>query len=73
MARFRATIHGNRGLSSRLGTAKSGMISKVNGWNIGVKIIAFVGEDGNDRIEIYKTGGSNMATKDKLIHTVTET
>ena len=58
MARFRATIKGARGEVSRLGTAKSGLVVDVNGWDVGVHIRANV-EDGQDVIRVYKTGGSN--------------
>lgn len=33
MARFRATIRGQRGQASRLGSAASGIVANINGWN----------------------------------------
>ena len=58
MAHFRATIKGSRGLASRLGTKQSGMRATVNGWNVGVTIIA-KHLHGKDFICVYRTGGSN--------------
>ena len=57
MARFRATIQGNRGEASRLGTVKSGMAVTINGWEGGVHVIASV-KDGEDVFAIYATSGS---------------
>ena len=58
MARFRGTIQGNRGQTSRLGSANSGLLMEANGWNFGIRVR--VSTAGNsDRFEVYKTGGSN--------------
>lgn len=58
MARFRATIKGQRGEASRLGSAKSGLSARINGWNAGLRIEA---ENRNDAdvFTVYATGGSN--------------
>ena len=58
MARFRATIQGQRGSASRLGGTKSGMTAKVDGWDIGVTVEA---EDrlGRDEFQVFATGGSH--------------
>lgn len=72
MARFRAVIKGNRGAASRLGTKSSGIRADVNGWNVGVCVIASVDSRGNDVIRVYRTGGSN-GTRDELIATIGET
>ena len=51
MARFRATLQGNRGEVSRLGSKASGMSAHINGWNTGVTIYAGVDDQviiGND-------------------------
>lgn len=58
MAHFRATIKGARGLASRLGSPKSGLIVTANGWETGVRIEAEV-QDGKDVFHVFKTGGSN--------------
>lgn len=58
MARYRATIQGNRGQASRLGTTASGITARVNGWNVGVLIHDSAnGEE--DAFDVYATGGSN--------------
>ena len=59
MARFRATIKGSRGEASRLGTAKSGLLVHVNGWNVGICIDVGVNENDQEVFHIYRTGGSN--------------
>jgi len=61
MARFRATMQGQRGMASRLGNAKSGILVNANGWNTGVRVFGYVDKDGNDCFAIHKTGGSNDA------------
>lgn len=69
MARFRATIKGQRGSASRLGSATSGIVANVNGWNLGIQVVAMddraatmeggkPGKD-SDRFEVRATGGSN--------------
>lgn len=69
MAQFRATIQGNKGLASRLGTKKSGIVATVNGWTIGLKIIA-KRANGQDIIEVWYTGGSNDPAVRCLLGTV---
>lgn len=58
MAQFRATIQGQRGQASRLGSKSGGMSATVNGWNVGVSIEASH-ENGRDIIRVYENGGSN--------------
>ena len=59
MAQFRATIEGNRGPASRLGTKSSGITATINGWNIGVYVSIRYNEIlGQDVIQITQTGGS---------------
>jgi hypothetical protein len=57
MARFRATIQGNRGEASRLGSASSGIVTRTNGWDAGVDVIGRT-EGDNDLFSIRATGGS---------------
>lgn len=60
MAHFRATIQGNRGKASRLGTKKSGIVATVNGWNVGVDVVIKHNEEtGKDVITVIPTSGSN--------------
>jgi len=58
MAHFRGEISGNRGASSRLGTAKSGLHASAYGWNLGAKVIMFQGKDGEDRCRVVLFEGS---------------
>ncbi len=66
MAQFRATIQGNRGEASRLGTKNSGLDADVNGWNVGCRV-AMTHESGVDVIRIYRTSGSNASETSRLI------
>jgi hypothetical protein len=59
MARFRGTIQGCRGEASRLGGTETGIETRTNGWNSGVRVVGFVDDNGDDCFDIYITGGSN--------------
>jgi hypothetical protein len=61
MARFRATIAGNRGEASRLGTASSGLSVTANGWHGGVSVEVRACECGGDTFTARATGGSGYA------------
>jgi hypothetical protein len=65
MAQFRATIEGQRGQASRLGSKTSGMVAKVNGWDSGVMVYA-EHVDGKDRFEVMATKGSNSGERKLL-------
>jgi hypothetical protein len=66
MAQFRATVQGQRGEASRLGSKSSGLVVRANGWNIGVKVIA-AHHNGKDVFRVVKTGGSNAGWKEEVI------
>ena len=69
MARFRATIEGNRGMASRLGTPASGITANINGWDSGIRVIAFVDEEtGKDRFLVAVTGGSKDPSYKEVIY-----
>jgi len=59
MARFYASIQGNRGEATRMGTPTSGISGHVRGWNVGVRVE-----------EVYSTFGSNRAGPDALLGTL---
>jgi hypothetical protein len=59
MAQFMAIISGSRGEASRLGTAKSGIMTHVKGWNSGVKVYGYVDANGQDKFDIFVTTGSS--------------
>lgn len=71
MAQFRATIQGNRGMASRLGSKNSGLRVRANGWNVGIAIDVRH-EDGKDVFDVFRTSGSGYGGVRKLIATVTE-
>jgi hypothetical protein len=58
MARFYASIQGNRGEATRMGTPNSGISAHVRGWNIGAHV-QVDDEDGEDVVFVRATGGSN--------------
>lgn len=58
MARFRAVVIGGRGSASRLGTVRAPVEARVNGWDVGVRVIAEAVGDA-DVFYVYATGGSN--------------
>lgn len=65
MARFYATIKGNRGEASRMGTKDSGMQGHIRGWNLGARVIMSVDEDGKDICTVTLTSGSGYSGKVK--------
>ena len=58
MARYRGTIHGGRGATSRLGTTYSGFESNTNSWNFGIRVVVRAADAETDIFEVYRTGGS---------------
>lgn len=66
MAQYRATIKGQRGQASRLGSKRSGLRTITNGWNSGIRIEArYV--NGKDVFDVYATTGSNATDRDRLL------
>lgn len=66
MAQFRAIIRGHRGEVSRLGSKQSGMVAHVDGWHTGATVrISHV--DGRDLVSVYRTGGSNANSSERLV------
>lgn len=60
MAHFRASLQGQRGTTSRLGSKASGLDVRVNGWNRGIRVTArYDATAGEDVFEVLSTGGSN--------------
>jgi len=72
MAHFYATIQGNRGEATRMGTPNSGIGGHIRGWNIGVRVVGRVDANGRDVFEVIQTGGSNGTASSKVIATITE-
>lgn len=58
MARYYATVQGNRGAASRCGSKHSGIRATANGWDTGAEIeIRY--ENERDVVYVYRTNGSN--------------
>jgi hypothetical protein len=70
VAHFMGTVRGTRGEASRLGSPKSGLQVKANGWRSGVRVRAFVDADGRDCFQVHVTGGSGYGPGERLIATV---
>jgi hypothetical protein len=61
MAHFIATVAGQSGPASRIGSPRSGIAAHPRGWDIGVEVVGTV-ENGEDIFRVYVTGGSNGHT-----------
>jgi hypothetical protein len=57
MSRFRGTLVGERGIAIKSG--RKLLRAKINGWDRGVLVTAYIDEAGLDHFEIFKTHGSN--------------
>ena len=69
MARFRATIKGQRGEASRLGNARyRAMTVNVNGWDVGVRVDATRRISGGDIFDVYVTGGTQRTKAPMNLH-----
>ena len=69
MARFYASIQGNRGEATRMGSANSGIEGHIRGWHLGVRVEMDVDpHTGNDRLTVYRTSRSNRTEMDKEIY-----
>lgn len=69
MSQFYASIQGNRGMATRMGSKESGISGHIRGWNIGVKAECFVDDEGNDCVYVSISGGSNGRFDSKPIGT----
>jgi hypothetical protein len=68
MTHFRATIKGQRGEASRLGSKSQGMVVTVRGWRAGLTITARYDEaTGEDVFEIALDGGSGSAKRAPIV------
>jgi hypothetical protein len=72
MGRFYGEVQGSRGKASRVGGVKSGFWGHIRGWNIGVEVDCIVNKEGEDVIQVWKTGGSNDGLHRVLIAQITE-
>ncbi len=58
MSQFYASIRGNRGEATRMGSRASGISGHIRGWDVGVRVSGW-DRFGDDVFDIYTTGGSN--------------
>ena len=70
MAQFYASIQGNRGQATRMGTKNSGIQGHIRGWDVGVAVECSVDKDGHDVCYVYATQGSNDARARRCIASV---
>jgi hypothetical protein len=66
MAHFYASIQGNRGEATRLGSKASGITGHIRGWNVGARVDV-IHEDGKDVVRVFKTTGSSGRGSSELI------
>ena len=68
MAQFYASIEGNRGEATRMGTKASGIKGHIRGWRVGVRAECYHdAKTGKDEIFVYSTAGSNGGKRDEQI------
>lgn len=67
MAHFYASIQGQRGEATKLGSKSSGIQGHIRGWNIGARIQCFVNSKGEDMVQVWITPGSNGAGREHMI------
>ena len=72
MAQFYASIQGNRGQATRMGTKNSGIQGHIRGWDVGVAVECSVDKGGHDVCYVYTTGGSNGVGSRIMIASVTK-
>lgn len=66
MAHFYASIQGNRGEATRMGSKGSGISGHIRGWNVGARVTCSH-ENDKDVVRIYKTTGSAGYGQDELV------
>ncbi len=72
MAQFYASIQGNRGEATRMGTKSSGIEGHIRGWDVGVKVIIRHDEaTKQDVATVYVTSGSNGHSQSSHVGTFT--
>lgn len=73
MAQFYASMQGNRGERTRMGTKSSGIVSHTRGWNVGVQVeLEWDEKKQRDVASVFITGGSSKPMKLKKLLTLTE-
>lgn len=71
MAQFRATLHGNKGVASRLGTKASGIEADINGWDLGIRVTGRHDQElKTDIFNVTITSGSNRHGTDLTVFEV---
>ena len=74
MSQFYASIEGNRGEATRMGTKASGIHGHIRGWSVGARVdVWHDDETGLDQVSVYATGGSNARSRERLIARYTTT
>jgi len=70
MAQFYASIQGNRGEATRMGTKSSGIKGHIRGYHVGIQVVGR-DVDGEDTFDVYLTSGSNGERAGKHIGSFT--
>jgi len=59
MAQYRGTVNGQRGMASRLGSKRSGLEVRADGWHVGCRVsITWDEASEEDIVRVYRTQGS---------------
>ena len=61
MARFRGIVNGGGSDGTRCGGRYTGLRTEANGERLGVKVVAYVNEQGEDVFSITVTDGTNSS------------
>ena len=67
MGHFYASIQGNRGEATRMGSKSSGIEGHVRGWNVGCRVTCYVDSDGKDHVAVELTNGSGHSGRSKSL------
>lgn len=71
MSRFYITATNERDKAINKAGRKE-LVAHIRGWNKGLKIEAFIDDDGLDTFRIYETGGSNAPDDKKYYRSLTD-
>jgi len=72
MAHFYVSSENTRGKTVGIAGKKAGQTTHARGWTLGVRVEGMVNKEGKDVFKIYKTAGTNGASQDEHLITLTE-
>ena len=72
MSRLYASIESDKAKTQATRGGREHLTTHTRGWDTGVEVHAYVGDNGEDTFEVYLTRGSLNATDKILVATYTE-